>query len=71
MSKAEKTPCLFAGCGVPTRGSRGFCLDHHQIAYPCSIDGCANRVAAHSKSRCCKAHRNEAVMMMRKGVRPW
>lgn len=63
--------CRFEGCKEPGGYISGYCKAHVNTAHPCMIGGCGNRVAAHSRSRCCKAHRREAVTMKRKGLKSW
>ena len=64
--------CEFEGCGRSVaQYGRGYCLEHHRIAFPCASPGCPNRVAVTSRSRACSKHRREAYAFMRKGVDPW
>jgi len=67
----ERVPCAFEGCDATVRSDSGFCAVHVHVAYPCAIRECPNRVAAHSRSRCCSEHRIEGVRRLRKGVKPW
>jgi hypothetical protein len=47
------------GCNEPTAAPLGYCVQHVNVAFPCRIDDCANRVAAFNRSRCCFEHRAE------------
>lgn len=69
MSTSE--PCKFEGCRISAKGLTGFCFEHVLVAYPCVVEECKNRVAAHSRSRCCADHRREGVRRLRKRVLPW
>jgi hypothetical protein len=64
-------PCKWGECSNTAKGETGFCFLHVATAHPCVIDGCPNRVAAHSRSRCCPDHRPEGIRRLRKGVLPW
>lgn len=63
--------CVFAGCTTKAGNMSDYCAGHYAVAYSCVIDGCDNRVAAHSKSRCCRDHRREGDMRLRKKLKPW
>lgn len=64
-------PCKTPGCLNRAKGQTGFCFACVNAAYPCAIKDCKNKVAGHSRSRCCHEHRREGRRRLRKGVRPW
>lgn len=66
-----RDPCRYEGCAVPGGATSGYCRDHVNKAYKCMIDGCENRVAAYSRSRCCKDHKKEAIHLLKGAFKPW
>lgn len=70
-AKGPKSPCRFPGCPELGGYITEYCAKHTHIAHRCMIDDCQNRVAAKSRSKCCRVHRNEGARLLRKAFRPW
>ena len=70
-NRYSREPCKHPGCAAYGGPISGYCKDHIHGALKCMVDGCENRVAAHSRSRCCKDHRREGVRLLRKAFKPW
>ncbi len=70
MSTPRVYPCRFEGCTDSTRGSRGYCARHVNVALPCLEEGCKNRCAAYTKRQYCAEHRIIGDRLYRKGFRP-
>lgn len=63
--------CKYAGCTKPGGLHSGYCNDHVNIAHKCVGEGCEARVAAYSRSRCCRKHKSLGVRLLRKAFKPW
>jgi len=74
MPSVEQTgrdACQYEGCTNHGGYLSGYCNDHVNIAYKCVADDCTARVAAYSRSRCCRKHRSLGVRLLRKAFKPW
>ena len=67
----SRDPCRFEGCTEYGGYISGYCRNHVNKAHKCMIDDCKNRVAAYSRSRCCREHKKQAIHLLKGAFKPW